>query len=99
MVTGLHTRYVLVCQHSSCQAAGASKILFEFQLAKLPPDVVILSTGCQGQCHLSPTVRILPEEVWYCRVQPNDVPLIVEQHLRGGNPVHSKLHPRFHPHG
>ncbi|HBE30309.1 MAG TPA: 2Fe-2S ferredoxin, partial [Cyanobacteria bacterium UBA11368] len=38
-----------------------------------------------------PTVRIIPEETWYWQVKPNDVPAIIEQHLRGGKPVEAKL--------
>jgi (2Fe-2S) ferredoxin len=42
-------------------------------------------------------VRVLPDETWYCRVKPADVPTIVEHHLEGGEPVAELLHPRFHP--
>ncbi|HAC63931.1 MAG TPA: 2Fe-2S ferredoxin, partial [Cyanothece sp. UBA12306] len=41
-------RLVIVCQHSSCKAQGSAKVLFAFQVANLPPDVVVRSTGCQG---------------------------------------------------
>jgi (2Fe-2S) ferredoxin len=44
-------------------------------------------------------VLVLPDEIWYCQVEPADVPRIVEQHLRGGKPVKEKLYPKFHhPH-
>ncbi len=89
-------RCVMVCQHSSCKAEGSAKVLFAFQVANLPSDVVVMSTGCQGQCSSGPTVRILPEETWYCRIKPQDVPVIVQQHLQGGNLVKDKLHPRIH---
>ncbi|ACK66431.1 2Fe-2S ferredoxin [Rippkaea orientalis PCC 8801] len=92
-------RSVMICQHSACKIEGAAKVFLAFHLANLPPDVVIMSTGCQGQCSSGPTVRILPEETWYCRVKPQDVTLIVEQHLRGGQPVKEKLHPRIHLYG
>ncbi len=42
------------------------------------------------------TVRMLPDEVWYCRVKPEQVATIVEQHLNQGEPVTALLHPRFH---
>lgn len=89
-------RCVMVCQHSSCLANGSAKVLLTFQLADLPLDTIVVPTGCQGQCSCGPTVRIIPEETWYCRVQPSDVTLIVEEHLKGGNQVQPKLHPRFH---
>jgi (2Fe-2S) ferredoxin len=43
------------------------------------------------------TVRVLPDDTWYCRVKPDDVRAIVEQHLKQGRPVAALLHPRFHP--
>lgn len=39
----------------------------------------------------------MPDQTWYCQVQPEDVPKIVTQHLRNDTPVKSLLHPRFHP--
>jgi (2Fe-2S) ferredoxin len=55
------------------------------------------ASGCLGQCNIGPTVRVIPDEIWYYRVTPEDVPLIVEQHLKQGEPVQEKLNPRFHP--
>lgn len=94
----LDNRCVMVCQHSSCLANGAKGVLTAFEIAELPEDIIVVPTGCQGQCSIGPTVRIVPEETWYCRVQPEDVSVIAEQHLRGGKWVEAKLHPRFHQH-
>jgi (2Fe-2S) ferredoxin len=41
-------------------------------------------------------VRVIPDEIWYYRVKPEDVPLIVEQHLKQGEPVQDKLNPSIH---
>ncbi len=87
--------HVMVCQHRSCLANGSAEVLAAFE-AQSVPGVAIRATGCQGQCSSGPTVRVLPEEIWYCRVKPSDVPVIVEQHLLGGTPVEAKLHPRIH---
>jgi (2Fe-2S) ferredoxin len=70
-------------------------VLAAFQAADLEGYTVV-GCDCQGQCSSGPTVRIIPEETWYCQVQPSDVPIIIEQHLRGGEPVEAKLHPRIH---
>jgi (2Fe-2S) ferredoxin len=90
-------RCVLVCQHVSCRANGSEAVLAAFEQADVN-GVQVMGTGCQGQCSSGPTVRIVPEETWYCRIKPSDVPVIVEQHLKGGNPVAEKLHPRIHMH-
>jgi len=72
-------------------------VLAAFTAADLPEDVRAIGADCQGQCNMGPTVRIVPEETWYCQVEPEDVAEIVEQHLQNGQPVERKLHPRIHP--
>lgn len=88
-------RCVLVCQHRSCLAAGSAEVLAAFKDAQVG-GFTVTGTGCQGQCTSGATVRILPEETWYWRVKPSDVPIIVEQHLLGGKRVEAKLNSRIH---
>jgi (2Fe-2S) ferredoxin len=64
--------------------------------AILPAGVFVNGTDCMGQCAAGVTVRVMPEGSWYCRICPEHVPLIVEQHLQGNQPVTDLLHPRFH---
>ena len=90
------SRCVLVCQYRSCQKNGSAAVLEAFQAARLP-GVTVRGCGCQGQCSTGATVRVLPDETWYCRVKPSDVPAIAQQHLQNGRPVARLLHPRFHP--
>jgi (2Fe-2S) ferredoxin len=91
-------KFVMVCKHTSCMVQGASKVFLAFQMADLPDNVIVMESGCQGQCSTSPTVRILPEETWYFRVKSSDVERIVEEHLKGGEPVQELLNPRIHAH-
>ncbi len=91
-----HQKCVLVCQNTSCLNNGSGQILALFENSNLPENVSIIAAECQGQCSVGPTVRIIPEETWYCRVNPSDVPKIVTQHLWKGNRVEEKLHPRIH---
>ncbi len=86
---------VLVCQYTSCLENGSADVLAAFQSEEIP-GVKVIGSGCQGQCSSGPTVRILPEETWYCRVKPPDVPVIIEQHLKQGKIVKEKLNPRIH---
>jgi (2Fe-2S) ferredoxin len=88
-------RCVLVCQHRTCLNNNSAKVLAAFEAAKVP-GFKVEATGCQGQCSSGPTVRILPEETWYWRVTVDDVPIIVEEHLKGGKPVDAKLNRRVH---
>ncbi|NER48148.1 MAG: (2Fe-2S) ferredoxin domain-containing protein [Symploca sp. SIO1A3] len=88
-------RRVLVCQNRYCKEAGSAEVLAAFEKVEAE-DYKVIAADCQSQCSCGPTVRILPEETWYCRVQPTDVPVIVEQHLQDGKPVEEKLNPRIH---
>ena len=88
-------RCVLVCQHQSCLINGSAAVLAAFE-AHPVSGVKVEGSGCQGQCNTGPTVRVTPDEIWYCRVKPIDVPLIVEQHLQGGKPVKALFNPRIH---
>jgi (2Fe-2S) ferredoxin len=88
-------RKVLVCQYRSCLAQGSAQTLQAFIDANVP-DLEVEACDCQGQCSSGPTVRVLPEETWYCRVRASDVSNIVERHLCGGEPVAEKLNPRIH---
>ncbi len=89
-------RQVLVCQYVNCLGNGSAAVLKAFKEYSLD-EVTIVDSECQGQCNMGPTVRIIPDEIWYCRVKPEDVPEIVDRHLKQGKPVERLLHPRFHP--
>lgn len=89
-------KQVLVCQYVSCCANGSREVLESFQ-ANQVPEIEVIPSECQGQCNMGPTVRVLPDEIWYCRVKPEDVLEIMQQHLKDGEPVERLLHPRFHP--
>lgn len=89
-------REVLVCQYVNCCENGSEAVLQAFWEHPVA-GVEAVGSGCQGQCNMGVTVRVLPDETWYCRVTPEDVPLIVEEHLRRDNQVDRLLHPRFHP--
>lgn len=63
------------------------------------PNVTVTPSGCLGQCGNGPMVLVLPDRVWYSGVLPQEVPLLVEQHLLGGQKVKQMLYYRFHPQG
>jgi len=91
------SRCVMVCQHQSCQRNNAGEVLKAFErIGDGMEDVSIISSGCMGQCSTGPTVRVTPDEIWYCRVQPEDVEAIAEQHLVEGKPVDRLFNPRIH---
>ncbi|NJR65659.1 MAG: (2Fe-2S) ferredoxin domain-containing protein [Leptolyngbyaceae cyanobacterium CRU_2_3] len=88
-------RCVLVCQHRSCIRNGSAEVLAAFQAA-IPLGVFASGSDCLGQCAAGPTVRVMPDDFWYCRIKVSDVGAIVQQHLHSDQPVTALLHPRFH---
>ena len=87
---------VLVCHSNACRKQGAVKVLAAFQVNSVA-GVSAIASPCLGQCGNGPMVLILPEEVWYSGVHPDEVPAVVERHLRGGKPVKAMLYRKFHP--
>ncbi len=60
------------------------------------PGVTIQASECFGQCSIGPNAQVLPDDVWYARLTPEDVAIIADQHLQGGQPVDHLLNPRIH---
>lgn len=70
---------VLVCQNTACRKAGAVQVLAAFQTLAAPGQVV--GCRCLGQCGNGPMVLVLPEQIWYSHVYPDQVPVLVQRHL------------------
>lgn len=65
--------------------------------ASVVPGITVTGSSCLGQCGNGSMVLVLPDIVWYSHVYPSQVPLVVEQHLLGGEKVKHMLYRRFHP--
>ncbi|MEM8612643.1 MAG: (2Fe-2S) ferredoxin domain-containing protein [Cyanobacteria bacterium P01_H01_bin.105] len=89
-------RFIQVCQYRSCQRFQTAEVLAALK-QYASPELMVAASSCLGQCGSGPTVRVVPDNVWYCRVRPNDAHEIFEQHIHQGKPVKRLLHPRFHP--
>lgn len=86
---------VIVCQSRSCLKYNSDQVLAAFR-ANLVPGVEVIPSGCLGQCGNGPMVLVEPEQVWYDRVLPEEVPAVIKQHLRQQHPVKKMLYPKFH---
>jgi len=78
-------RVVTVCSGTGCQSYGA-KVVFQKFAAKvrsqgLEGKVEVKATGCHGFCEKGVVVIILPEEICYLSVKPDDVSEIVSRTL------------------
>jgi (2Fe-2S) ferredoxin len=100
--TGAFRNHVLVCtfdRPGHCGTFGGLEILERFrdevdrrQLAK---EILVTRTGCTGHHAWGPTVIVYPEGIWYGKVQPEDVPLIIQEHLIDGRPVERLVNRRI----
>ncbi len=89
--------HVFVCTQQkpegapSCAAAGSFGLLqtldHELQARGLAGSTQITTCGCLGLCDEGPMVVVYPDGTWYRQVKPEDIPEIVDSHLRAAKPV------------
>ena len=63
----------------------------EVQTAGLGDKVEVSIIGCHGLCSMSPVV-VLSDDTLYGHLKPKDVAKVVEEHLKGGQPVERFLY-------
>lgn len=75
-------------------AAGARPVLSAFveqvNESGLSATVTVTQTGCIGLCQFEPVVEVVEagkEKVTYVKMTADKVARVVEEHLKGGNPV------------
>lgn len=98
-------RYALVCANEraadhpkgSCAACGAlalrerMKSLLEEK--EMKGRARVLATTCLDACEHGAVVCVMPDNVWYGGVRPEDAEEIVERHLEKGETVERLLIP------
>jgi NADP-reducing hydrogenase subunit HndC len=79
-------RYISINAAGTCgMAYGSDKVykafLGEIKKQGLSKEVEVKVTGCLGFCENSPIVMVLPDDISYFKVKPEDVPEIVSKTL------------------
>ncbi len=91
-----YEKHVLVCGGTGCTSSGSAKIIDklaeELEAKGLTEKIQIVKTGCFGLCALGPIMIVYPEGTFYSRVEIDEIPRIVDEHLIGGNPVKEFLY-------
>jgi NADH:ubiquinone oxidoreductase subunit F (NADH-binding)/(2Fe-2S) ferredoxin len=86
---------LLVCGGTGCSGQQSEAILdslkLELEANALENDVQVVRTGCFGQCSLGPIVKVIPGDVVYTKVKPDDAKEIVEEHVIKGHKVERLL--------
>lgn len=76
---------IAICISTGCQALGAQEVLEAFtqeiKRQGLEGKVKVRCTGCLGFCEGGPRVVVYPQEIFYFKVKPSDVPLILSKTL------------------
>lgn len=83
--------YVVVCGGTACENNKANEVYEninkELIAQELKDEVQVVRSGCFGFCEEGPVVKVLPDEVLYVGVKPEDAGSIVREHLVKGKPV------------
>lgn len=92
-----YRKQVLICGGTGCTSSGSKKVLkaLRKELEKQGiDDVLVVRTGCFGLCSLGPIMIVYPEGSFYSKVTAQEIPEIVEGHLKkGGKPINKYLYP------
>ncbi len=84
-------REVLVCAGGACLSCRSGTVAEAFAAAicerGLGERVRVVNVGCMGLCEAGPLVLVSPDGVYYPRLEPEQVPRVVEEHLEGNTPV------------
>ena len=87
---------ITICSGTGCHALRSDKVhqAFVDELAKCSLDggVDILRTGCHGFCERGTIVTVLPQEVTYLQVKPDDVAEIVAKTVVRGEVIDRLLY-------
>lgn len=90
-----YNHQVLVCQGTGCLSSGSTEVLMELEkkieAGGLADQVKVVKSGCFGFCMQGPVMIVYPEGIFYTRVHSEDIPEIVEKHLKGGQIVERLL--------
>lgn len=87
----MNHRELLVCSGTTCESVHAAALRDSLAdaITKLGSvnEIRIVETGCMGPCEQGPLVRVMPDDVLYVKVQPEDAAEIVEEHIANDHVV------------
>jgi len=91
MAAKVFRSHILMCAGTACVSCGSFKVRArlekELKTRGLDQEVRVVITGCNGFCAEGPIMVVYPEGIFYGHVTPEDMPLVVEEHIMKGRPV------------
>lgn len=93
-----YARQLFVCTYGAwCKIDGADAIRQALKdgvhEAGLQGEVRVTKSGCFGQCGHGPMAVMWPDNVWYAKLTPEDVPALLEHLQRGRVAEHRRYRP------
>ncbi len=87
-------RKILICAGPGCLSSRSQEIFDNFLLKVDEHDleIEVVRTGCFGFCEQGPVVKIVPEDIFYTKVTPEDVEEIVNEHILNKRVVNRLLY-------
>jgi NADH-quinone oxidoreductase subunit F len=96
MEPGKGRKRVVICGGLNCGSAGAFRLADVFRdsikAQKLEKSVTVVLSGCRGFCEQGPSIIVEPDRTFYRWLTQEDIPEIVESHLRDGRLVERLLY-------
>jgi len=87
---------LILCGGTGCQASRSSAVIEavrdELNKQGLEESVLVRATGCHGFCEQGPLVIVEPDNIFYCRVSPEDVFDIVNKTVLEGEIIERLLY-------
>src|SRR6056297_21655 len=92
----LYDYEVLVCSGAGCISSDCGKVMEalvdSLKTNNLTKKVAVKQTGCMGTCDIGPVMIVMPEGVFYTKLDPEDIPNIVKEHFIEGKIVKDKTY-------
>ena len=92
---------MLICKDGDCKKRGSKTVRRalkdELRAEGMNRDVRVDSVDCLGLCKHGPNMIVYPPGTWYLGIVEQDVPEMVQRHLKDGEPVEhlaTELRPR-----
>lgn len=83
--------HIMVCGGTGCVSSRSLEMVDSFK-SKLSEkgyqdEITVIKTGCFGFCGQGPIIKIHPDNVFYVKVDMNDIDEIIDEHIIKGRTV------------
>jgi NADP-reducing hydrogenase subunit HndC len=91
-----YSTHLMVCGGTSCHSSESDVIVCnlrdEIEAKGLSDKVQVILTGCFGFCDKGPIVKVMPDNIIYVNVKPEDAQTIIEEHVIKGKKIERLLY-------